>query len=69
MPCDSPFVKAMHPHLEEEEWPRQSVELATYELELDTGSCKVGKTHANAQHKVTKPGLTGNAVHIWRGHN
>ena len=62
MPCDSPPAGPVRPRLEEEEWPRQSVELVTYELELDTGSCKVSTMQANAQHKVTKPGLVGHAL-------
>lgn len=44
MPCDSPSVRTLRPCLEEAEWPQQSVELVTYELELDTGSCKVSIT-------------------------
>ena len=41
MPCDSPSVGTLRLCLEEEKWPRHSAELVTYELELDTGSCKV----------------------------
>lgn len=62
MPCDSPSVETLRPCLAEEEWPRQSVELVTYELELDTGSCKVSTAHANAQHKVMIPGLVGHVL-------
>lgn len=41
MPCDSPSAGALHTQHKEEEWLHPSVELVTYELELDTGSCKV----------------------------
>ncbi|KAL3141352.1 hypothetical protein ABBQ32_004935 [Trebouxia sp. C0010 RCD-2024] len=47
MPCDSPSAGALHTQHKEEEWLHPSVELVTYELELDTGSCKAAGTSAH----------------------
>ena len=55
VPCDSPSAGHMP---EQEDWPGPSIELVTYELELDTGSCKVNLPLAVVvPESAAKPGL------------
>ena len=44
-----------------EEWHGPSLELVTYELELDTGSCKVKQLY---DHRITPPMWDANVNHI-----